>query len=282
MNVLRTIPFSLILGLLAGCDIVNDPIPPAGSGGGGGGEGVTRRVLLEDMTGHTCNNCPGAARIAQDLQAIYGEELVLVGVHCGSFSNPVAPIGDGVYDTDFRTPAGNDYRQAFQVTFFPAGLVSRRPFNGSVVVSEGSWSTAVADIIGEPSPFDLWFDTLEQGSGTVSTTVRLRLTETVQGDHNLIVYLTEDHVVDWQTDSEASPPDVPDYDHRHVLRTNLNGTWGTPMITGTAAAGDTITLNFDNFALDPAWNTANLALVAYLYDTSTDEVMQVTERKFQP
>jgi thiol-disulfide isomerase/thioredoxin len=44
--------------------------------------GVTRRVLLEDFTGHTCNNCPAAAVIAEGLQTFYGEDqLILVGVH---------------------------------------------------------------------------------------------------------------------------------------------------------------------------------------------------------
>ncbi len=272
----------LIPAVLFSCDYVDEPIDPNAGNGGGGGEGITRKVLLEDMTGHTCNNCPGAARIAEDLQDIYGEDLVVVGVHCGGFSAPVAPIGDGYFDTDFRTPDGIIYQQTFQVSFFPAGLVSRSIFNGSRIVSEGSWSTAVADIIGQPSPFELWFNDLDVGANSVSAEIKLHFAEAVEGDHNLVVYLTEDRVVDWQVDSEASPTDVPDYEHRHVLRANLNGTWGVPVITGSVAAGDTVTLNYSNFTLDPAWNAANCALVAYVYDVTTDEVMQAEERKFQP
>lgn len=272
----------LISMSILGCDYVDEPIDPNTGPGGGGGEGITRKVLLEDMTGHTCNNCPGAARIAEDLQDIYGEDLVVVGVHCGGFSAPVPPIGDGYFDTDFRTEAGVAYQQAFQVNFFPAGLVSRSIFNGSRIVSEGSWSTAVADIIGEPSPFELWFSDLTVGTSSVSAEIKLHFAESVDGDHNLVVYLTEDRVVDWQVDSEASPTDVPDYEHRHVLRANLNGTWGVPVISGSVAAGDTVTLNYSDFALDPAWNATNCALVAYVYDVTTDEVMQAEERKFQP
>ena len=274
--------FALPLLLTQGCDYVDDPVAP-GDGGNNGGEGVTRRVLIEDLTGHTCNNCPGAARIAADLQEFYGEEqLTVVAVHGGAFSPPVPPIGDDFYDTDFRTPAGTEYNQAFQVMFWPAGMVSRREFEASLVMSEGAWSSAVAEIIGQPSPFELWFDTLFHGSNMVSTVIKLHITGPVSGDHNLVVYLTEDHVIDWQTDSEATPPDVPDYDHRHVLRTNLNGTWGVPVISGSAAEGDTITLEYTDFALNPAWNTANCALVAYVRNTATEEIMQVAEQKFQP
>lgn len=270
---------------LAACDYVEDPTPPAGPGGGGGGgtDVVTRKVLLEDITGHRCNNCPRAARIAQALKDdLYGDDLILVGVHAGSFAPPYPPLGDGQYDTDHRTPAGTTYQQTYQVTFFPAGLVSRKPYESSIIVSEGSWGSAVEAIIGEPSAFDLRIDTIVVEGGTVSTSVTLRFTEDVTGDHNLVVYLTEDAVVDWQLDAEATPPDVPDYPHPHMLRTNLNGTWGQPVVTGSAAAGTSITVEIQDVALNPAWNTTKCALVAWVYNAATDEVMQAEERKFQP
>lgn len=295
----------MIAGLLlaasfAGCDYVADPTPPGSNGNGGpggdqfsivvdttGSDNVlptaTRKVLLEDITGHRCNNCPRAARIALGLQAdVYGEDLILVGVHAGGFAPPYPPIGDGEYDTDHRTDAGIAYQQAFQVAFFPAGLVSRKPYEGSTVVSEGSWASAVGDIIGDPSPVKLWFDTIFVEDGTVSAVVKLHLAQTIQGTHNLVVYLTEDHVIDWQLDAEATPNDVPDYDHRHMLRANLNDTWGTPVITGSAPSGRVITVTIDNFTVDPDWNLTNCALVAWLYATETEEVIQAEERKIQP
>lgn len=296
---MRTWIFLLALGLATttfqGCDYVDDPTPPSQNNNGGGGGGgtdttgtdtvgqVVRKVLLEDITGHRCNNCPRAARIAQGLKDdLFGENLILVGVHAGGFSAPYAPIGDGIYDTDHRTPAGIAYQQAFQVFFFPAGLVSRRSFENSVVVSEGSWGSAVAEIAGEPSPFDLSITEVTTQGSSLSAEVSLSFVEDVQGDHNMVVYLVEDHVIDWQLDSEASPPDVENYDHRHMLRTNLNGTWGEPVVTGSAAAGETVTVSISNFALNPAWNVGNCYLVAWIYNTTTEEVMQAEERKILP
>ncbi len=282
MSPIRTSLSTAVLVLLAGCDIVNDPIPPGTNNGGGNTDGIVRRILLEDITGHRCNNCPRAARLASDLKDVYGDQLILVGVHAGGFAAPLAPIGDGFYDTDFRTTAGTAYNTAFQVMFYPAGMVNRRSYSGSPVLSENSWGTAVADMAGDTSPFELWFESITTGTNTVSTVIRLRFAEAVDGDHNLVVYLTEDHVVDWQLDSDATPPDVEDYEHRHVLRANMNDTWGVPVVTGSVAAGDTLTLEYTNFAMNPAWVQANCALVAYVYDVTTDEVMQAAERKFVP
>lgn len=282
----RSFALTGLLALAAGfnaCNYVDDPTPPTIDGGGGVQPVVQRKVLLEDLTGHRCNNCPRAARIAQSLKDdLFNENLILVGVHAGGFAAPYAPIGDGFYDTDHRIPAGNTYVQTFPVAFYPAGLVSRKPFDNSIVVSEGSWGSAVAAIAGEPSAFDLNIESISITGGALSTQVNLDLVEDVQGDHNLVIYLVEDHVVDWQLDSEATPPDVENYDHRHMLRAVLNDTWGQPVITGSLGAGERVQVNVNNYTLNPTWNTSNLYVVAYVYNTTTDEVMQAEERKYQP
>ena len=88
----------------------------------------------------------------------------------------------------------------------------------------------------------------------------------------------------------AGQDHVPDYDPRHVLRDNLNGTWGDVIIPTSAQPGDTLSESF-TYTLPPATainhviNTSNCSLVAYAYSTSGAdkyEVKQVTERKFVP
>ena len=275
---------ALLLALpFAACDKVEQPYETVQDGGGSGGGGVVRKVLLEDMTGHRCNNCPAAAAQATALQGIHGENLVVIAVHCvNGFAAPLPPVGDGILDSDHRTPEGTAYESAFGITFLPTGLISRRPFNSVLQISDGDWGDAVNDIIGDSTAFHLWFDALAVGGGSVSTTVKLALLGPVTGDHNLVVALTEDHIIDWQIDVNATPPEVPDYEHRHMLRGNLNGTWGVPAIVGSAAAGDTLTFTYTNPLPASVLNPDNCALVAYVYDDATKEVMQVEERKFQP
>ncbi|MCB0771176.1 MAG: Omp28 family outer membrane lipoprotein [Flavobacteriales bacterium] len=281
---LKTIPLLLVLAL-GGCDYVDDPIAVPGDGGPAP-EGVTRKVLIEDFTGHRCTNCPEAARTAESLADLYGEELVVVGVHVTStFAAPVSPPApDGRYSTDFRTPAGNTYETTFNIPFLPTGAVSRKVFNNSLLLGESAWGSAVADIIGQPASLDIWFSQLQHNTGTntVSAEVKVAVVEPITENLNLTIYLTEDHVIDWQLDGDATPPDVADYEHRHVLRTNLNGTWGATLVQGSADVGDTITLSYPDLAMDPSWVAANCALVAYAYNTVSYEVLQVEERKFQP
>ncbi len=293
---MRTLLSSLLaLALLTGCDIINapkgdsaQPVIPV--------NGVIRRVLLEDCTGPRCPNCPQAAEIADGIQNLYNvneERVIVVAINMvDQFSAPVPPN----YTTDFRTPAGVVYEQTFGMAALglPRGLINRMPYNGTLGINRQNWSSAVAQVIDLPADMDLWFDSFNFNSATnqVSTTVKVAVLNPVIGPHNLTVYLTEDHVIDWQEDGRRpqGEQDIPDYDHRHVLRDNLNGAWGDVIIPTSAQPGDTLTKSFTYTlpaagAVNQVINTANCALVAYVYSTAGAdqyEVKQVAQRKFTP
>jgi hypothetical protein len=290
-NTLRNLLSIALFGALAACDYVDQPLPPPGSGGGGGNggtDGVPRRVLLEEFTGHLCDNCPEAAITAKQLQNIYGpENLVVVAIHAGAFFSEPAnpPFPNGAFSSDHRTVAGNTYATTFGVFFLPTGAVSRKPYNQSMLISHAAWSSAVADIIGDPAYMDLWFSELDYdaGQGTVTPQVRIAVARPLETTtYRLVVQLLENRVVDWQLNGNASPPEVPDYEHMHMLRANLNGTWGQDVLAGNPSVGDTLTVDLPAYTLDPAWNWDECSLVAYVYDNGTDEVLQVVERKFVP
>ena len=223
----------LCVMLLAGCDVVDAPIPPAtGDGGGTATDTLKRRVLLEEFTGHHCNNCPASHEVSAQLDALYGDRLVLVGIHAISNFNssliaPASPPNsDGSYATDFRTTEGQAWANSFSVLFLPTGMVNRTMVNNSITIGSGGWSTAVADMLSQNAECDVWVSDLQHNSGTntVSATVKVAVLQTVTGTHNLTVDLTEDHITDWQLNSVT---DIPDYDHRHVFRKCLNSAWGT-------------------------------------------------------
>ncbi|MBX2973306.1 MAG: Omp28-related outer membrane protein [Flavobacteriales bacterium] len=269
---------------LAGCDIVSDPVQPSGNTVGPV-EGIPRRVLLEDLTGHRCNNCPRAARVADGLATQYGDQLVIVGVHMvNGFAAPQNPIGDGIFDTDFRTPAGSAYEAAFQIEGLPMGMFNRFPFNGARAITDGAWPSAMAAAAGQEADLDIRFTsfTFNAANSSVSGEIEVTIAKPMEGTHDLVIYLTEDHVIDWQVDAQAPSPNVPDYEHRHVLRAVLNGTWGESVFEGSASAGDRFTRSFSYTLPTNVLESANCALVAYVAHRDSYEVKQVTERKFQP
>jgi hypothetical protein len=152
----------------------------------------------------------------------------------------------------------------------------------------------VAQLIDLPASIDLWFDTLSYNSATdmVSATVKAAVLNAIPAPQNLTIYLTEDHIIDWQEDGSQplGQQDIENYEHRHVLRAALNSPWGEAFISADAQPGDTLISTFSYplpsvGAVNQVLNTDNCALVAYVSNSAGAaqyEVQQVTERKFVP
>ena len=68
-------------------------------------EGVTaeRVVLLEDFTGQNCVNCPAAHQEIDALVKQYGDALVPVAIHAGSFGIPSTNRRPGLMQPEGQT-----------------------------------------------------------------------------------------------------------------------------------------------------------------------------------
>ena len=96
--------------------------------------------------------------------------------------------------------------------------------------------------------------------------------EQIDAGLDLVVCITEDHIIDWQT--VAGQGDVSDYEHNHVLRDVVGSTWGQEI--GEISVGDEV-INTFSCNIDPVWNLKNCNIIAYVYNTSNYEVIQVEE-----
>ncbi len=263
---------------LAACDYVDKPLgaedgpdtpPPAG---------VPRRILLEEYTGHECTFCPDGHEIAEGLKQEYGDGLVIIAMHVGDLAVP-RPPGSDKYTTEFRTPDGDAIFQRWNTSSIPKALINRLPYNSTMLPGRNAWSPAVFAQAGLTADVDLWFENLSASGGTVSGTLKAAVLNNLAGNYQLVLALTEDSIVDWQLVNGAEPPDQPGYTHRHALRGNLNGAWGQALVNGSANAGDTLSLPFNQPMPANVLNPAKTYLVAYLANSTTDEVIQTVERK---
>lgn len=246
-----------------------------------------RNVLIEDFTGHTCGNCPGAAREAKRIEEKYPGRVVVTSVHVGFFAFPKNYV-NGSFREDFRTPAGNalDDRYKVSTAGLPKGLVSRKRFTGSSVsvLAKTDWESRVAQLLGEePIGIDIKLEpSFTSGSRVVSVKADVIFQKPWGSKLKMAMYLTEDSVVNWQKeyDPNFSPPeDQPDYVHRHVLRSDLSPAGGTDVVNeGPLSAGQTITSSW-NTVLRAGIREKYCSVLMLVYRADTDEVVQVVERK---
>ena len=285
---------------LIGCDKIDDPRPPR--------EGIVdpdlcppptfvqntytkRNVLVEDFTGHYCNNCPSAAYSIDTIKQSLGKQLVPVGIHVTTqFAAPVASKAPK-YQTDFRTPGGTEIKNEFApAAGLPAIMVSRinsftTPARFNIYLS--SLSSNVRSLVSDVPKVKLQtISTFDQTTNRVCSYAEIEIMDNLTDDHSIVFMLLEDSVVDYQLyngsggDPKYTAGDISDYTHKHVLRKSMNGWQGKKVITaGDVTVGDKIVEGTTFVVTDGSWRTDHLEVVAFVYNNSTKEVIQAYSEK---
>ncbi len=264
-----------------------------------------RNVLLEDFTGHRCPNCPYAGYTAIELQdalALQGKHLIIVGEHVTELAEPQSNT-DGSYATEFRTEEGDNFGNiigsyseffggASGFSYVPIGLIDRTPYNSNYRVDLGDWSDAIDARFNAPIGANLQMNiSYDEVFKQACIHIETEFLTNTSGNFNLVVYVMEDSIVDWQLNGSSPNHDpnypaasnIENYMHRHVFRCTVNGTWGTEIASGNVGIGETVVKGFNFNFNDPDhperanWNTNRISFVAYVYDDATKEILQAIE-----
>ncbi len=237
-----------------------------------------RKVLVEDYTGHRCGECPRAAEIASSLINTYDEQVVVVAVHVGGFAEPQNFV-DSSYAADYRTTVGNELNSFFgnDASGLPNGMVNRKPQSGSPILSYNSWTSVVTSELALAPQADIYIKPqYDEDNATACADVKVEFLSDLSGEYKLCVFLTEDSIISWQKDYSLNPSNVPDYVHRHMLCASFNGTWGE-LVGATPISNGSSDIKRYSLALNSAWKADHLHVVAFVYNASSNEIIQAQE-----
>ena len=249
-----------------------------------------KKVLIEDFTGHTCPNCPEAAREIEAIHDIYGDQIIALAIHVTkSFARPYPASQAPKFQYDFRTQWGNEWDAEYGISELglPRGMVNRTLYPNGHKLGKDEWANAVASELKKETNFKLSIT-----SNLSSIEVSTEITNTISGDFNLVVCLAENNIINWQKDGQV---EIENYEHNHVLRSviideNISN-------NNTLNQGDIIQkvypINISeleqyniNYSLNNAelgngnsggWIVNNLSVITYVYNNITKEIMQVEE-----
>lgn len=243
----------------------------------------TRNVLLEDFTGHTCTNCPSAAVIAKNIEDANAGKVVVLSVHAqtsSGFQLPAPPT----FPLDHRTPAGNEYANTLNIVFNPSGMVNRTITNGNYYLFVSDWNQRVNAELTKAPDFNLQvqYNYFEETRG-LFLHIECEILNNVSGDYSIISFLSRDKMIAPQKD--VGGVTIYDYEHHAVLSDNINGTWGTPIITGGATSGTKLYNNFSyemkDATLDSTYNVNNISIITVVSDRNNYEILQVVKTKLE-
>ncbi len=270
----------LLLGIIvAGCDKIE---PPYKEGGGGQVTDDTRKILLEDYTGHTCVNCPAGARLGHELVHLYNGKVIMIGIHAGYFAEPKS----APFNTDYRTEAGTAWDNYFGISAAgnPMGMVNRVSKQGAYNVTSANWATAVGQAAENKADISLEIKTTYNSSSrSLKVDLEAKALKALDSRLMIVACIIEDSIVSAQrnNDPNIGSPTIPDYTHRHVLRGSINTPWGEELAAaGQAAANASFTKSYTH-SLNSDFNEKHVSVVAFIYDDTSKEVIQVEEKAIQ-
>lgn len=304
---------TIFLGaLIASCDYVGNPYPTKNANLGDTSTcpaptfptvtSHVKKILIEDFTGHTCPNCPRAARLVHDIDSTYPGKIVGIAIHVGGLAAPSAGHGGTTtsnFLADYRTKAGNDYETVFTpyAIGLPQGMFNRRDFDATNLTHLKfylNWNSYLSGIINDPSVVDLQLNiNYDATNRKVCCAVRDSFLTSVTGTYKLVALITQDNIIGWQDDIDHGM--VSNYVFNDVLRDAITptGAWGEPLVTGSASAGlkhiNKFAYNVPSGYSSPAAGSTPIPcdvnkchIVAFIYNTATYEIIQSEVVKITP
>lgn len=241
----RLLPIIISIPFLSSCDNIDEDDRYIDTGS----VNVERKVLLEEFTGQRCTNCPAAHKIIESLEEQYGEDLIVVSIHAGSF-------GISTEDGGLMQKEGNEYADHWDITAYPAGVIDRT----SGVLTMNQWATVVRE------------------DAMLSTEIQISLEAQLSGDKkeleifttiassedttgSLQLWVVESGIVAFQIDGRDR---LDDYVHNNVFRACVNGLWGEEM----PLERNVVKYVSNTIDINSEWNLQNVSIVGFYYNNS--------------
>ena len=249
-----------------------------------------KKVLIEDFTGHLCPNCPQAATEIEAIHDIYGEQIIAIAIHVTkSFVRPYPASQAPNFQYDFRTSWGDDLDNLFDISSagLPRGMVNRIGFPDNHKLGKDEWANAVTNELNKEINFGIMIN-----SSNNNINITTQVLNNISGSYNLVVCLTESGIINWQKDGTEN---IENYEHNHILRSvlldealssNINYETNQEIqknITYNLTELEEYNIDYSTNVAELGngnagnWNSNNMSIVAYIYNTNTKEVVQVEQ-----
>lgn len=225
-----------------------------------------RSVLVEEFTGQTCVNCPGAHELMADLEERMNSAdhvgIIAVGIHTPLFGMDV-PRG-------FVTDESEYYSSMAESA--PSARINRR----YGVVNTDKWTGSILAEVVRKSPIAFSdFAARINRNGMIDVSGQIICSDDVS-DTRLQLWLVEDNITAPQM---TSTKPIADYVHKSVFRKSINALDGDPI---EVRRNSTVRVEEKNFVIPEfVSDSENLRVVAFVFNEK-DGVLNATQVPVQP
>lgn len=242
-----------------------------------------KNVLIEELTGVECPNCPSGARAIKSIHEKYPDNTILVAIHGDFLCEPITKEGyESKYDfrVEEATSLETDYLTPFVAK--PAMYFNRVKDPNSNFFGNsngaGEWLALTEAELNKEQVLDIKGScTYDEASRKAKLSLGIRPLKDITGDFMISVMVLESKIKDTQKDQEHV---VKDFEHNHVLRDMVTPYRGEPL--ATSFENGTIVNKTFEYTLpeqEGLWIPEHVELVAFVSDISNGkkEVLQSFE-----
>jgi len=173
-----------------------------------------RMIVIEELTGASCSNCPKGTAAIKSIIAGAPERVAVIAIHGLFLSEPTSKS-----KYDFRNPKAKDLEGWFKDWFGkPSASVNRvaTPSGSLMIGNPELWQAAVIEELKKPNEMNIILDgKFDADTRMFELNIAAIPLVALTGSYNITVYLTESKIIDAQKNGSIIL-DV--YTHDHVLR----------------------------------------------------------------
>lgn len=240
---------------------------------------VRKVVLMEEFTGQACMNCPRGAAESQSIVELSEHHMIPVNIHYGWYAMP---------NFGFTTESGTAYGDLSGAENYPACRMDR---NTEVNSNIDTWMSMYMGLAFQNTPIDVEVSS-DYSNGEAKITTTLTALENIDQPLSLQLWLLESGIRARQLNGSIW---IDDYEHNHVFRAAINGTWGHP-IEETLGQNEALTIENTYKLADlpdlqgktekesrtigeygEVWVPDSCNVVAFVFNTETRVILQAVE-----
>jgi hypothetical protein len=241
----------------------------------------SKHVILIDITGVRCNNCPQAADKAKAIEASRSGRVHIVAAYVRSMPNLTAPWAGN--DT-LTTVAADQMIGATGVSInsLPNGMVDQAVFGSSRVLGVNEWEARVNERLALTTPLNIALSsTWDNAKGEALITLRLHYTaDQGAGNQRFTIALTEDGIIGKQSDRDTSGGIRYFYTHNRVLRTTITAASGE-LLNASLVAGRVFEKQY-RYKPANGFKPENMRVVAFVQQDDDKTIIHGKEAKLKP
>ncbi len=240
----------------------------------------TKRILIDEMSGVDCVNCPAGAELLEEMSAANPGILEIVTVHAGDLTQPFT---ESRQDMRIDAAKRRAYLNIMGNPGKPASGFDRlvlHPDKKNKYMTEGynAWPASLATAKATtktPVNIELTSEFNDEKK-QYEIVIVVRYTEVFEGKQSLHIYLTESKIMDIQNTPENKRAE---YEFNHVLRDVLTPVDGKPFLTDVPAKEKgRVYIYKTGFKIDSEnelqknWKPENMTVVAFVTANEPDDI----------